>query len=293
MITVGLTGWGDHDSLYLTKEANKNKLPTYSSLFRTVEVDSSFYAIQSRRNMEKWTEETPGSFRFLVKAFQGMTGHSRGKIPFDSEAEMFEAFRLSISTMDQAGKLMAALFQFPPWFDCNRENVRTLRHIRELMGDYPCALEFRHQSWYTPEMRDKTIQFMRKENWIHSICDEPQAGIGSVPIVEEVTDRQLTVVRMHGRNESGWNSSGQPNWREVRYLYRYNETELQEWAQRLQRLEQQSDEVCVIFNNNSGGDAADNARQLMMMLGQDIPAIPEEKKVEMEQIDLFDWSGQE
>ncbi|ANF96369.1 DUF72 domain-containing protein [Paenibacillus bovis] len=288
MITVGLTGWGDHDSLYLTKEASKNKLPTYSSLFPAVEVDSSFYAIQSRRNMEKWTDETPDNFRFLVKAYQGMTGHTRGKIPFNSEEEMFEAFRLSISTMAKANKLMAALFQFPPWFDCTKENVNTLRRIRERMGEYPCALEFRHQSWFTSQMRDRTLNFMRQEKWIHSVCDEPQAGTGSVPIVEEATDRRLTVVRMHGRNTAGWNSAGQPNWREVRYLYRYNEDELAEWAARLQRLEQSSDEVCIIFNNNSAGDAADNARQLMHMLGQHLPEIPQEKQPEAEQLDLFD-----
>lgn len=288
MISVGLTGWGDHDSLYLTKEANKNKLPVYSSLFPVVEVDSSFYAIQSKHNMEKWTQETPDSFRFLVKAYQGMTGHTRGKIPYDSEEEMYRAFRLSISTMEEAGKLLAALFQFPPWFDCNRENVNTLRNVRRWMGDVPCALEFRHQSWFTPQMREKTLHFMRETNWIHSVCDEPQAGIGSVPIVEQATHSDLTVVRMHGRNESGWNASGQPNWREVRYLYRYNEQELTEWAERLKRLEQQSGEVCVIFNNNSAGDAADNARQLMELLGQSVPEIPKEKEPEVEQVDLFD-----
>jgi len=287
MITVGLTGWGDHDYLYPTKEASKQKLVTYGKMFGTVEVDSMFYAIQSKRNMEKWVDETPADFSFIVKAYQGMTGHSRGKIPFDSEEEMFEAFRLSISTMQQAGKLKAALFQFPPWFDCTRENVARLREVRAKMEGYPCALEFRHQSWFQPVMRERTLKFMRDERWIHSVCDEPQAGVGSVPIVEEVTDEQLTLVRMHGRNASGWQSANQPNWREVRYLYRYNEQELEEWAERLIRLEKQSKDVFVVFNNNSGGDAAENARQLMAMLGQEMPKLPGEDAPQ--QLDLFEF----
>lgn len=45
MITIGLAGWGDHDKLYPTKESARNKLHTYGTLFGTVEVDSSFYAL--------------------------------------------------------------------------------------------------------------------------------------------------------------------------------------------------------------------------------------------------------
>lgn len=291
MITIGLTGWGDHDTLYPDAEAAKRKLPTYAEWFRTVEVDSSFYAVQSQRNMDKWTQETPADFRFLVKAYQGMTGHARGRIPFPDEAAMVEAFRLSLTSFREAGKLGAVLFQYPPWFDCTRENVAKLRADKAAMSDIPCALEFRHQSWYAGDMRERTLRFMREEGWIHSVCDEPQAGAGSVPIIEEATDETMTVVRFHGRNAAGWQGSGQPNWREVRYLYRYNESELAEWAERIERLQTRSEQVVVIFNNNSGGDAADNALQLMRMLGQTPPRgsyePPRPPDDGVEQLELF------
>jgi uncharacterized protein YecE (DUF72 family) len=117
-------------------------------------------------------------------------------------------------------------------------------------------------------MRDKTLAFMEREGWIHSICDEPQAGAGSVPTVLYPTRKDLTMVRLHGRNAAGWNSEGRDrqSWREVRYLYRYSDQELMEWAAQLRRLERECKEVCVIFNNNSGGDAAANAKQLMELL---------------------------
>ncbi|WP_270166510.1 DUF72 domain-containing protein [Paenibacillus sp. SYP-B4298] len=291
MIRIGLTGWGDHVSLYPDREAAANKLKTYSEWFETVEVDSMFYAVQPQKNMQKWTEETPDSFRFLVKAYQGMTGHSRGKLPFDSEEAMYTAFHASLQPMQEAGKLEAVLFQFPPWFDCKREHVGILREAKRRMGDVPCALEFRHRSWFEPQMRQRTLHFMREEGWIHSLCDEPQVGAGCVPIVEEVTHSELTVVRLHGRNEKGWQSSGQPNWREVRYLYRYSEAELLEWAERLQRLAQQTARLCVIFNNNSGGDAADNGKQMLALLGKVpprgtfAPVLPGQEKPE--QLELF------
>jgi uncharacterized protein YecE (DUF72 family) len=266
MIIIGLTGWGDHDSLYSSHTPPREKLKEYAGHFPVVEVDASFYAIQPVRNAARWVEETPDSFQFIVKAYQGMTGHQRGDIPFQNKTEMFQAFRDSLEPYIARGKLAMVLFQFPPWFDCKRENVDYLRWAKERMGDIPCALEFRHQSWFTPEMRDKTISFMKRENWIHSICDEPQAGQGSVPTVLETTRSDKVLVRFHGRNVHGWNKKKDQNWREVRYLYRYNRKELEEWTGHVKKLEKECQNVYVVFNNNSGGDAADNAKQFIDLL---------------------------
>lgn len=267
MIYIGLTGWGDHDSLYPSKLSAKEKLQHYAAHFPTVEVDSYFYAIQPKQNVEKWVRETPASFRFVVKAYQGMTGHERGAIPYENKDEMFAAFLASIAPFMEAGKLAMVLFQFPPWFDCRKEHVAYLRWCRERMGEVPVALEFRHRSWFSPPFYEKTLQFMRDEQWIHTICDEPQAGEGSIPTVLCPTDRDKTLIRLHGRNVYGWNkaTSGE-NWRAVRYLYRYNEQELREWVANIRKLETQTTDLYVLFNNNSGGDAADNAKQLMQLL---------------------------
>ncbi|OLN22598.1 hypothetical protein BTO30_08920 [Domibacillus antri] len=263
MIYTGVTGWGDHDTLYTQGVASRDKLTEYAAHFPTVEVDSTFYAVQPERNMHKWTDETPEGFRFVVKAYQGMTGHERGEIPFDSKEEMFQAFLLSLTPMIDSGKLAMVLFQFPPWFDCTRENVTYLRYCKEKMGDVSLAAEFRNQTWYKAAFIDKTIAFLERENWIHTVCDEPQAGEGSVPIVLQATHQEKTLIRMHGRNRAGWQKNGNKNWREVRYLYRYNEHELRQWVDYTKELTQQSKDVYILFNNNSGGDAADNAKQFL------------------------------
>lgn len=284
MIRIGLAGWGDHGALYPPGTGTQDKLRLYGKTFPIVEVDSSFYAIQPERNYEKWAQETPASFGFIVKAYQGMTGHQRGKPSHESTDAMFEAFIASIRPLREAGKLKAVLFQYPPWFDCTRANVDELRRAKERMGETPLALEFRNQSWFAEGMRERTLAFMEREGWAHSICDEPQAGAGSVPIVDVPTHPGLTVVRFHGRNTEGWHSSGEPNWRDVRYLYHYSREELGEWAERLVRLQEKTEEICVLFNNNSGGDAAGNALELAGMLGLGYPELPEAPL----QLDLFD-----
>jgi uncharacterized protein YecE (DUF72 family) len=281
LIYIGVTGWGDHDSLYPGPISPRDKLKEYAGHFPTVEVDTAFYAIQPSRNAEKWVKETPESFQFIVKAYQGMTGHQRGEIPFTSKQEMFQAFKNSLKPYIEANKLAMILFQFPPWFDCKRENVEYLRWCKKEMGELPCALEFRHQSWFSPRYRKPTIDFMKQEKWIHSICDEPQSGEGSIPAILEAVDSEKLLIRFHGRNIHGWQKRNAENWREVRYLYRYNHQELKEWATSIQILEKESANIYVLFNNNSGGDAADNAKEMIDHLGL------EYENLAPRQLDLF------
>ncbi|WP_160722421.1 DUF72 domain-containing protein [Bacillus sp. USDA818B3_A] len=266
MIYIGVTGWGDHDSLILSKISSRDKLKEYAGHFPIVEVDTAFYAVQPKRNAEKWVKDTPEGFQFIVKAYQGMTGHQRGDIPFDNRKVMFQAFKDSLEPYIEHNKLAMVLFQFPPWFDCKRENVDYLRWCRQEMGDLPCALEFRHQSWFAADYRQNTLAFMKSEKWIHSICDEPQSGEGSIPTVLEPTTEEQVLVRFHGRNVYGWQKRNAENWREVRYLYRYNQQELEEWAVHIKKLAKECKHVYLLFNNNSGGDAADNAKEMMKLL---------------------------
>ncbi|WP_121663331.1 DUF72 domain-containing protein [Metabacillus litoralis] len=265
-IQIGLTGWGDHESLY-TGLNTTNKLQEYAAHFPTVEIDSCFYAVQPERNMEKWVKDTPKGFQFIAKAYQGMTGHLRGEIPFDNKSDMFSAYIKSIQPLKNANKLAMVLFQFPPWFSCNKENVAYLKWCREKMGDTEVALEFRNRSWFSSSYYDKTLQFMEDEKWIHSIVDEPQAGERSIPTVLKPTTPHKTLIRLHGRNVYGWNKPANgDNWRDVRYLYRYNEEELLEWKDHLAEIQHRTETTYMLFNNNSGGDAADNAKMMINLL---------------------------
>jgi uncharacterized protein YecE (DUF72 family) len=283
MIRVGLSGFGDHEELYGNGVRASERLKAYSAHFGVVELDNSFYAVQPVKNYLKWLRETPDSFQFIVKVFQGMTGHLRGdKNVFATTELMFQAFLTSIEPVIEAQKLSMVLFQFPPWFDCNSKNIAVLRETRERMGNVPCALEFRNQTWYSSEMREKTLEFLTKQQWIHTIADEPQAGMGSIPIVPIATTPDKTLVRLHGRNVNGWHKSSDPNWRNLRYLYRYNTTELTEWRNRLRELEKSCETLYVMFNNNSGGDAADNAKELLALLGEG------DQGLAPRQLDLFE-----
>ncbi|MGA8942548.1 MAG: DUF72 domain-containing protein [Thermoactinomyces sp.] len=272
-IQVGLCGWGDHD-LYPPHTKAKDKLAVYAGHFPVVEVDTTFYAIAPRARMERWSQETPASFRFVVKAYQELTGHGRIKgAPVRTWQKMVQETKDSVAPLVEAGKLQMLLFQFPPWFDCVQKHVKYIRRIREAFYSYPVAIEFRHQSWYQPGMMERTLDFLRKEELIHTICDEPQAGEGSIPPVIEATHPQAALIRFHGRNMKGWKESGRTNWRDVRYAYCYSDTELDKWARHIQTLSRKVGQITVLFNNNSEGDAAKNARQMIRKLNLDFKGL--------------------
>lgn len=268
MIWIGLTGWGDHDSLYEGVSPSTHKLHTYASYFPIVEVDASFYAIQPRKNVEKWVQETPESFQFIVKAYQGITGHQRGDIPYTSKKAMFDAFKESLKPMEEANKLAMVLCQFPPWFNCKKEHVDYIRLCRDELADLNVALEFRNQTWFSEAYYNQTLDYMKQDKWIHSICDEPQAGERSIPFVPVITHTEKTLYRFHGRNVYGWNkpAKGQ-DWRDVRYLYDYSDEEMTELATQVKQLSEKTKESYVLFNNNSGGHAAGNGKRFVEIMG--------------------------
>ncbi|MEK4426765.1 DUF72 domain-containing protein [Solibacillus sp. FSL K6-1523] len=266
MIYIGLTGWGDHPDVYSEVTAARDKLFDYSGHFPVVEVDTSFYAIPSIATVEKWCKDTPANFRFVVKAYQGMTGHLRDELPYETRNDMFNAFRECVQVFQKHGKLAMILVQFPPWFDCQGKNVQYIRYVKKQLASFPIAIEFRNQSWYSEKMKEKTVQFLKESELIHTVCDEPQAGSGSVPFVPIATHDKV-LVRIHGRNIHGWRNIGHAeNWRKVRFLYDYNQEELKAMSEHFLYLEQQAKEVYVLFNNNSGGHAAKNAKMMQQIL---------------------------
>ena len=270
MINIGLTGWGDHDTLYDDLQRKSDKLKTYASHFPIVELDASYYAIQPERNILKWIKETPEKFKFIVKIHQALTLHADYKEYAESRQELIDQFKLMLEPLKQENKLAMVLVQFPPWFDCTAQNITYIRYIREQLKAFPMCVEFRHQSWFSDDFKEQTLSFLTEQNIIHSVCDEPQVGQGSIPLVNRITN-SVAFVRYHGRNTHGWTKQDMTDekWRDVRYLYDYTKEELTNLANKVKVLDQKASEVYVVFNNNSGGHAANNAKTYQTILGID------------------------
>ncbi|NQD98297.1 DUF72 domain-containing protein [Staphylococcus xylosus] len=281
MINIGLTGWGDHDSLYEDLQRKTDKLTTYASHFPIVELDATYYAIQPERNIRKWIKETPESFKFIVKIHQALTLHADYHDFADTRQTLVEQFKMMLQPLKDENKLAMVLVQFPPWFDCTVQNITYIRYIRAQLEAFPVCVEFRHQSWFNESFKEETLSFLTQQDIIHAVCDEPQVGQGSVPMVNRITN-ETAFVRYHGRNVHGWTKKDMMDdeWREVRYLYNYSEQELKALIDKVKVLEHKAKDIYVVFNNNSGGHAASNAKTYQRLLGIDYQGLaPQQLKL--------------
>ncbi|MDW8567680.1 DUF72 domain-containing protein [Staphylococcus shinii] len=281
MINIGLTGWGDHDSLYEDLQRKTDKLVKYASHFPIVELDATYYAIQPERNIRKWIKETPERFKFIVKIHQALTLHADYHDFAETRQILVDQFKTMLQPLKDENKLAMVLVQFPPWFDCTVQNITYIRYIRAQLEAFPVCVEFRHQSWFNESFKEETLAFLTQQNIIHAVCDEPQVGQGSVPMVNRITN-ETAFVRYHGRNVHGWTKKDMTDeaWREVRYLYDYSEQELKALIDKVKVLEHKAKNIYVVFNNNSGGHAAQNAKTYQRLLGIDYQGLaPQQLKL--------------
>lgn len=262
MIRLGLTSFNEHDKLTGKK---RSSLYEYAGYLPLVEMDTAYYGIPKQDSVREWTKSVPGNFRFVMKVYSGISCQGEWQQYYQSEEEMVAAFLNSMEPLIESGKLFAFLIQFSGTFSCTKENVQYLEKIRQWFHGYPITIELRNGSWYSAKYIKQTLTFMKKNQFALVIVDEPQIPTNPVPFFPFVTNEHFTLFRFHGRNAAGWMANDK-DWRKKRTLYRYNAEEIAELSEAVAKVARESQEVGVIFNNNSGGDAAENLIEMKAAL---------------------------
>ena len=267
----------------------EERLRYYASRFTLAEVDSTYYALPARQMAELWVERTPDDFVFDVKAHALMTDHPtetkrlpkvlREALPVEQAQkarvyakdlpseivdEVWRMFRDALEPLHESGKLGVVLLQFPRWFVPSRANADALVAARERLDGLPIAVEFRHRSWLSGRMAQRTPEFLSEHDIPMVIVDAPPGMKSSLPSTPIVTSSRLSVVRLHGRREDTWEERNEVT--SERYRYLYDEAELSEWVDPVLEVSAQTSETHVIFNNCYGNYAPTNAIEFSALL---------------------------
>jgi len=125
---------------------DRQMLAYYSSRFRTVEIDSTFYRMPSPKTLEGWRDVTPEGFRFVLKAPQQITHRQRLKVPSDAVSY----FTSIVTTLGP--RLGFVAYQLPRFMKCDVEKLKAFLEV--LPADLKASFEFRHPSWFVPEVYD-------------------------------------------------------------------------------------------------------------------------------------------
>ncbi len=287
-VLIGTAGWTDKTLIasgWYPAEAGtpEKRLRYYAGRFPLVEVDATYYALPAEQTATAWAERTPDGFTFNIKAFSLFTQHPTPvkSLPVDLreaagragkdrvylkdvDAEVADAawdrFLAALEPLRRAGKLGAILLQFPPWFPISRSAKDYIVACAERAAPRRVCIEFRNKTWMSPENQEETLEFLAARQLPYVCVDEPQGYPSSVPPVLAATS-DLAVVRMHGHSDQ-WESKSI----QEKFMYRYSEAEIGEWAAKIRRLAGDAEVTHVVFNNCYSNYAQLNGEELREQL---------------------------
>jgi uncharacterized protein YecE (DUF72 family) len=292
-IVVGTSSWADPgfvEEWYPEGLPDRERLPYYAERFAAVEVNSTFYAVPSAATVRRWAHATPADFTFDVKLHQSLSRHSatvdhlpkdlrdavdttpRGRVrpSADLDRELAKRYKNAVKPLVEASKLSSFLLQLSPVFAPPARELDELDELMAALAPHPVAIELRHRAWLHDERREATFAWFADHGAAFVGVDAPRGKPPTMlPPVDAVTRDDLAYLRLHGRNLRGWTHG-----RSVaeRFAYRYDDAELEEIAQRAERLAEEADTVRVMFNNNRGDDAPVGAARMRELLGQEVRA---------------------
>lgn len=268
MIRSGTCAWADHQHFYPRSLRPSERLRYYARRFSVVEVDCTYYGLPRPAVVSAWSEAVADDFIFHVKAFRDMTLHDRSEPNLAQKERHFAALDELLQPLRNRRVMGAVLFQYPPWFYKKSSHMAYVAACREYFQTDLVAIEFRNRTWWHGKERDDTLQFLTALQAVHVVSDEPQVGDGCVPLVSEVTDSRLAIVRFHGRNAATWATPGLSSSAE-RFNYLYSREELNELVPMVRSMAARVAETHLLMNNNFGDYAVRNAAEWQEIL--DLP----------------------
>ncbi|HEX4817941.1 MAG TPA: DUF72 domain-containing protein, partial [Nonomuraea sp.] len=201
-------------------------LEEYAREFPTVESNNAFYRLPRPETFAAWRERTPEGFVMAVKASRFLTHIKRLEEP----EEPVQRLMTAASALKE--KLGPILLQLPPTL--RAEPGRLDRCLACFPPGVRVAVEPRHDSWWTGEVRDVLRARGAALCW---------------------ADRLSRPQNPYWRT-AGW---GYVRLHEGLSAFEYGETALRSWAARVRAAGW--DDVYVYFNNDPGGAAVRNARR--------------------------------
>jgi uncharacterized protein YecE (DUF72 family) len=238
MILIGTSGWSyEHwQERFYIGTAKKDWLKFYAERFSTVEVNGTFYRLQSPATFKRWFDATPPTFRFAIKANRYLTHNKKLLDPKPSVL-------IEKSHAEALGeKLAVVLWQLP---DLLKKDLSRLKGFIGALQQWPevrHSIEFRHPSWFD----DQTTECLAQADIAVCLSDAE-----TWPMWDCVTSN-LVYMRLHGHART--------------YASSYGIAELAYWAERIVQWNKQGKDVHVYFDNDAECAAPFNALSLRALL---------------------------
>jgi uncharacterized protein YecE (DUF72 family) len=245
-ILIGTSGWSYDEWIGPFYDKKQGMFTNYTKVFRTSEINSTFYSYPTERLVEGWTRNAPPGFVFATKLPQLITHDKWLKLSEGVEDDMWRFIHLMQPLAEKLGPI---LIQTRPMFTY-KESAGDLEKFLEILPkNHEWAIEFRHDSW----LRKETYGILEKNNVAYTIVDEPL-----LPPETHVT-ADFAYIRWHGQGKRLW------------YDYEYTKPQLEEWKPKVEEVAKKAKRTYGYFNNHFNASAVKNAIEFLQSMGTASP----------------------
>jgi uncharacterized protein YecE (DUF72 family) len=234
---IGTSGWSYKHwkgLFYPHRLPATEYLSYYARLFRTAEINTSFYRLPKPDTLLRWVRAVPDNFLFCPKISRYITHVKKLN---DPETTLPRFFRLFEPFKKHLGPI---LLQLPANVAYHEEKARPFFETLRGYKGYQYALEVRHDSWFQPS----AIALLKR----YRISLVIAYSGGRWPSAEIVTARHI-YLRFHGPDGS--------------YGTDYIDKALKGYAKKCLAWQAAGHTIWAFFNNDGHGYALRDARVLV------------------------------
>jgi len=243
-LRIGCSGWSYKDWLgpFYPKELQpKEYLQHYSKVFNSVEIDSSFYRVPNGFMIGQWRNSTPTGFMFSPKLPKKITHDNKLA---NSESQLLYFYSVLSKLGDKLGPIAV---QLPPSVKLGTHLEVMKDFLLHLDPNFRHAIEFRHKSWFTPEV----YSLLKKNNvamiWsLNQYVETPPEITSDFVYLRLVGDREIT---------------------EFSGIQKDRTDDMKRWAKTIQEKAGDFDQGFIFFNNHFAGFGPESANEFRRLLG--------------------------
>jgi uncharacterized protein YecE (DUF72 family) len=245
---VGTSGWNYkhwRDLIYPRGLSQKKWLGQAAATFDSVEVNTSFYRIPRPETVEAWQAATPPHFVFALKLWRGITHYRKLKAAGDLTERFLES-----------GEALAPERRAPLLIQLPPNQGKDLPKLEEYVDEWrrlaptawEIAVEFRNSAWLEPDVYESLNRLQV------ALCIHDMAGKGDTDTPNQAP---FVYVRRHGTAGGRYAGSYSPE------RIGYDAGRIAGWVREGRR-------VYVYYNNDIGGHAWWNARDLRTAISSNL-----------------------
>jgi len=240
-------------------------LSHYASRFKTVELDTTYYAIPPASTVEGWNRKTPADFVFSAKMPQVITHE---KVLVDCESELRE-FLDVMSKL--GGKLGPLVLQFGYFnraaFRSQKEFLARLEPFLEKLPEgFRFAVEIRNQEWVDPRLLDA----LRRRNVGFVLTDQSRMlRPWEYPPDLDFLTSDFTYIRLLGDRKAI--EAVTQTWNKV---VMDREEELRLWVKLIDAIRRRLRHLFLYANNHYQGYSPATVEKVLSLLTGEAPGPP-------------------